>query len=397
MSMQKVFPKFKILIPLLGAFVLLFIYSGPAHANAPITWGIESAIAPIKLASATRGISAIAIILIESWILYYFLKSRPLIIIMTVLTMNIVSAGVGIFASPLIFMGSFVLIALVIVPIIIYKALQAKSAPAWFIWLSIATFCIGTIASLDSNIIQWIGNPLRLLLVIDLPLLYGFGISLASEGVVAAMILKQKGIWKSLALANLGSYILLFCLYPAFAPNPISTYYLLDFQLRQRIRENQTEQVLDILHLRNASTLSLLGLADENPPPENYSADFEIDLLTNYSPKITDTSLVVVEDTLKIQTLTPIARAKLEWLRNFFTFRLDTEDSIKNNDQPRFNEIYSAWVEWNSVNPFPESDDNHAPDMHSWLTNPELIITNLISDIETTVEIPASPDNLEKR
>lgn len=378
---------------LLSAFLgLILLITEPAHANAPMLWGLDNAMAPVRLAGFTRGWSIIAVLIIESWILYRFLDYSWIKIILIVLAMNLISAIFGIFISPFIFSASFFLIiALIALPLVNNRVLKSFGAPRWIVYVSNITFITGSIFAGITSTTQYINNPIQLLLLIEAPLLYGFGVTLAIEGLIAAVSLKHKNIWKAVLWANVCSYMILIFFYPWFAGNPVTHSMFLDKHVKDMIKHGETDKVIEILHQRRQSAQYLLGLTSENPVPEIYNADFELELLTRYSPVASITAIALVEDTLEQPTLTDEATTKLVWLRDFYTFWLDAEDAITKGEQSELDAIYVQWSEWGLGNEYPDPDVVNRSGFRSWNTDPGEIIFNLIESHGNLVDMPKQP------
>jgi len=376
--------RYAAIFTLAGIFLIL---ATPAHANVPIGWGLQVVRAPLTIAEGTRGLAALIIIVLEGLILGTIPKVGWLKGLLLAAGLNFASSVLGFIPGVFMFSaGSWVFIGIFLIPFLTSAILKSKGAPRWYITVAIVTFLIGTI---NTVIVAGFSDPYSsrgMLILIELSLLYFFSFTITCEGYIFGSIYREKPNWKRLFIANVASYLVLAFMFPYFAPNPAGGYQLRS-KVKQMIAEGDHQKAVDTIRWRRSNAQFLLGLQEVNTPPPDYSADFEISLLTYGSEQATETGLAISEDTLTVPTLTPEAREKLEWLQGFFTHWLACEDAIKSGNQDLLDLEIMSWLKWDEENIYPDERKNNRYSGW-WTRDPVEITLGLLDEYESELTLP---------
>jgi len=339
---------------------LLFLLEEPALADVPIGWGMQVVTSPLTIASGSRGITALIIVILEGVILGTIPEVGWWKGILLSIGLNFATSTLGVFLGGFMFVaGLFLLAGLVIGPLVTVHLLRSKGAPRWLLTVAVVTYLVGAISAV---IVEGFANPYstqRVLIPIELSLLYFFSLTIAIEGYIFGSIFKEKTNWNRFFIANVASYMVLAFMFPYFAPNPTGGWQF-GKNVERLITEGETQKAIDMVRLQRSNAQYMLGLQTENTPPPDYEARFELNLFARYSPQASESGLAILNDTLTVPTLTTEAREKLEWLQGYFTHWLACEDAIKAGDQNRLDSEFRSWLEWdaeNKVTPHP-SDSN---------------------------------------
>ena len=351
------------------SLLFLMLAAKPAFADVPMGYGIRTAAVPFTISLATWGIAGILIIAIESWFFRRYWHFSMLWSIWFTIWINLFSTVIGGFISVFMFSSGLTgLFCLIMIPLFfIGLSIHCKS-PLWFTLVTIIGFIVGSFAAASVNGLVDTLPGFQLLLVIEIPLLTGFSLTLWFESIAITNRSEKKDFWLVITKANVASYILLIFLFPFFAPNPYAvnnTEYVVplnDYHTGLDDKATNPERAIEYFRLRRSSTPQLLGLSDPAKPPDNYGAAYEISYLENQilSPYSSHSSSprdrkAISEDTLKLSTLTPEALEKLHWLDQFNSYLVKAVEMIYNNDQDGLNRVYNDWVTWQTKTGYPKN------------------------------------------
>ena len=385
MNRIRKFPKFnnRVLILVISA-VWLFLFASPAFANSPMAYGMYLSVASGAMSIATYGIAGVLIIAIESWFFKRYWNYSWLKAILFTIGINLASTAIGGIYSTFMFLNScFLLPSFAIVPFVTWRVSRHKP-PKWFLKITIPLFIVGAfIAGCTSNLIGPLPKIL-LLLAVEVPLLYGFAMTLMIESSIGSWFNRESNFWRTITLANVASYILLIFLFPFFAPNPYT--YVGTWGLEHtfsnwssELPDPGPEKAIAFLHNRRSSTTYLLGLSKNNNPPLNYDANYELNTLKD-APSHSWTIMrhmdklnAIIDDTLGVSTLTPDARAKLLWFKQYLALAKPVLESIQNDDQDGLNQSFENWRKWFKENKYPDESDKYVGEY----LNPSEIIKDI--------------------
>ena len=205
---------------------LIIIISSPAYANVGLGYILMVAAtpaAPLYLALHSYGLALLGIILIEVILLRIGLKCSWFFASIYSLFVNIISTIVGILIGATATLGDMIyMIVILLIPAIgIFLIIKLK-APKWFylsiIFLLAFVVLFIVFSFLMHDYLDELFNFIREIIVIEILLLYGLGVTLIIEGLLLFTVTKNTNTWKAILYANIGSYIILFIMWPFIIP-----------------------------------------------------------------------------------------------------------------------------------------------------------------------------------
>jgi len=222
-TIEKISRKISCILLIAG---LIIIISSPAYANVGLGYILMVAAtpaAPLYLALNSYGLALLGIILIEVILLRIGLKCSWFLAFIYSLFINIFSMIVGILMGTIAKLGEIsYIIAIILIPAIGIILLIKLHAPKWF-YLSIISLLAFVVLFIVSGLLMHdyldeLITFIRRIIVIEILLLYGFGVTLIIEGLLLFTVTKNTNTWKAILYANIGSYIILFIMWPFIIP-----------------------------------------------------------------------------------------------------------------------------------------------------------------------------------
>lgn len=274
---------FRFFISMGSFFAALHLLGGPAHANIPFGWGMFGSSAHFLAGKWSYGISLVAVIIIELVVFHRWCRIPWQEAAMAAFFLNIVSLVAGGIIGITIMIPQFAIVFLLIV-IAIFAYVKA---PLYFNSVAMCAIVAGIYGAVVNHLAVYMPpQPLIMVFILlFLPLLLGFGLTLIVEAAGAKYLFEDRTMWKALLAANLFSYLFLVSIAPFFFPNPYGewgAYRKLD-QMIANAKEGQEEEILTIIQHLRASNLFLLGLTDDDSPSRTpYEPTQEVRLINKY-------------------------------------------------------------------------------------------------------------------
>ena len=361
----------------IGIFLAL---ACPAHADTALAYGFDSANAVAMLSVLTRGIAAIAIIVIEAWFFVRYWHYKWFRALSLSFVLNLAST-LGGFVMGFVYMMNLeaTMAAMLLFPILFFILIFPRHPPGWFYLATIPIFLAGAYSGIVLSRISEPVSRLMLFFMIELSLLTGFGLSLMIESIVASVRNFENNFWKTITLANVASYVLLIFLFPFFAANPYLTNYRTDFKFIEdpgNQLKDDPAKTIELLHLYRSDVPSLTGFNLNNLKSKEYSAFRELGFLQRQSgSEIAEhprTIEAIIKDALEVPNLTQIAKDRLVWMQQYMDFVLQAKENIVNKDQAGLDKTYSEWKAWREKNLYRgevegfESIDEKIGDLIKW-------------------------------
>ena len=329
-------------------FILLVILlsTSRAYANVPLGYYMVASNPAGYLSVYSFGIAAVGIVLIEAIALKIILHIPLRKSFLWSVLLNFISTIVGTAFSPCSTSSSCGV--LFTVGILFAASISngfRKHTPIWFYIIVFPLILVGMIEAGYLSLFNAVENPWFLLLICDLSLLFGFGITLIVEGYTGIFLLKLgREFIKAITYANVCSYIFLSLLFPFFAPNPYSySYYFSKFSFDK----TKPEEAVKIFQLKRSNFQYLLGLTKTNKIKQPYEAYSELYLLRgNLGYKNWEVSKAIADDALTVSSLTSDDESQLKWLSSFYAYIQKADYAVRSSDQDNLNDVYIEFDTW---------------------------------------------------
>ncbi len=192
---------------MVAAFILA---ATPAFANA-ITWFGAVGASPLGYISiTTRGLALVGIVLLEAVVLWRLVRITFPTALKMSFAVNLLSSVVGLvfggFVDPILGALGFVPFA-VLVALVIY---QWRNLPVWFSVIVLISTLVGLPSMGYADLLHhYTTGPLSGFAMYLSLMVFGFGISIFFEGMLAKKFVQKPELWRGILVANILSYVIL--------------------------------------------------------------------------------------------------------------------------------------------------------------------------------------------
>jgi hypothetical protein len=363
------------IITFLVCIATFLLWQRSAYANEPIFVGFLGSSPILFVSGKISWLTFVVVVLIEAVVFIRLLSMKWWKGLWASFALNAFSSVFGFLIGALGFsVGEGIPIVLGIVVVSVINVLGFKS-PKYYKAVTVAGIIVGFIG-LGFAVYAfswWHLPPILVFILFIIPLVFGFGLTLWLEGLIAGRFLDPEKKWQALMKANLFSYLFLIVMLLLFSSNPYKYYSIGGYHrsLESRIESGAGQsEIINMLHDRRASKFYVFGLSRDNMPGPNYEAyqerrvirDELINLYDNNPRPDFELGLAIVDDALQIPTLTPDAAEQLEKAREYFSFCLRFSEAKNNSDDTEMAAIaneYSDW--WNSYTSEHGDDYSYSP------------------------------------
>jgi hypothetical protein len=251
-----------------ATLMLFSLVAVEAQANATTFWWLEKSSGVPALAPGMRFVALVGSCLVEAVFLRYLAGAGWGRAFVTAGVLNFISAGLGWFSPGSSFMWFVVTCALVGLFVTLQKVAKA---PVYYLVFALVALVFGILMSFARP--HYTSPPQSTLFYIAgfvTPFIFGIGLTLAIEGILAAYLLRKNNFWRALLVANLVTHLLLGCLWFGLSRNPY--FHGQRGQVRRVVlRDSLTStQVTDALREMRGSNWYLVGLTRDYAPDTNY-------------------------------------------------------------------------------------------------------------------------------
>ena len=362
------------------ALVFLFF---PAHKGGLLTWGVNGGGAPAMLSFSTKGIAFLFIWLIEAVVLQRFLTLSWGRAIFGSFILNAFSTILGIMVALVAFSATITIIlvlgAYAVLTLRIFVV--EDKLPTGFTTYLIGSVFIGSVFVYYTAGVLPPQSPIVVYVLMAVPLLIGFGMSIMLEMLIAGKVLGVPNAWRGILPANIYSFILLALLVPTFSDNIYDgkDKYFEDALVNKITEGAEISGIIRILKDKAAPTPYLLGLSGDSTPRGAYWAGMESDVLIeaysgsdNPDPAI---GLAITGQVLTYPELYEQSEEEFTWLEGYFSHWIDARDEFGGGGGERsyFESTINEWESW--------YDENDPPYNLDDLPDPQTVADTLYASV----------------